>query len=194
MTSFFSQLWSGDPVALLLFAVFIGFVAYLIPTQLKKAKERAEIAQHNEAADTAELNSRSAKEGTHPLAVPAISQARALTQIELGADRVRRDDGLEGATTVQLSLHQIIERQQDRLKGLIDDRDAETHPEKRADLEDRIRDLREELRAQRQQAVVQAGGRSGVRQSDEDTDEPGSRQSRTEEDAEPFSATGSRSR
>src|SRR5258708_7210846 len=95
-SSFLSDVLVGNPIALFIVAVCLGVIAYAWPTVLKYAKERAEIAQYNKVAETADLESRFARRDIHPEAVPAISLKKETTRIELDADRQRMNDGLDG--------------------------------------------------------------------------------------------------
>jgi hypothetical protein len=59
--------------------------------------------------------------------------------------------------------HQVLTSLQTTLNNLIDQRDKETHPDKKKVLDIRISNLMEELDARAKQAVVQAGGGGRLR-------------------------------
>lgn len=107
-------------------------------------------------------------------------------------EQFRRDNGLDGADRTRLTPHNLIQQLEDRLMRLIDRRDAESHPDKREVLSTRIKHLQEELNARGQQAVVSAGGGTGLRQPDEDTDGPGGSQPSQKGDVEPVPREKSR--
>lgn len=190
--SFFSDLLSGDLTALLIVAVVLGVVAYFWQTEVKKAKDRAEIAQHNAVAETADLEGRFAKRDIHPTAAPLITQTRELTRIELDADRERMETGLHGGNQELLTPHALIETLHARLNHLYDVRDAEKHPDKRAILETRITQLKEELRARGDEAVVRAGGRSVLGSADTDANESGGVNAGPQTEPEPVPAPKAR--
>jgi type II secretory pathway pseudopilin PulG len=187
--SFFSDVLAGDPIALLIMAVVFGALAFTMPTALRRAKERAEIANYNASTAAAILETRYADRDIHPKAAPAVSLHREQTQIDLNAERERRNTGLDGAYDVKLTGHQLIEKLQARYTALVDERKAETDPDKKAVLNVRIAQLQEELRARGQQEVAQAGGRSGMGTADTDPNVSGGSQSGSEADTDPVSAT-----
>jgi hypothetical protein len=85
----------------------------------------------------------------------------------------RRDNGLDGKNRHLLTPHELIDALQAKLLRCIDHRDAESHPDKRAVLTLRIKQLREEIHARGEQALVQAGGGDRLRHTDEDPEQSG---------------------
>lgn len=96
----------------------------------------------------------------------------------------RRDNGLDGSDRVRLTPHNLIEQLHSKLNRLIDERDRESHPDKREVLNIRIQQLKAELHARGQQALVKAGGRGELGPADEDANGSGSHPASAETDPE----------
>lgn len=106
-------------------------------------------------------------------------------------ERFIRDNGLQGGEILSLKPHQLIERLQDRLMGLIDALDEESHPTKREVLQIRINGLKEELRGRTKQALVSVGVRDSLG-DDENPNGSGGSGTSPEGNLEPVSGTMSR--
>jgi hypothetical protein len=122
--------------------------------------------------------------GIPVVALPEIAVITHKTDEMIRFEKFKTQDGLNGIDRARLGPHHQIELLQDRLMALIDERDKESHPDKREALNIRVQQLKEELRARGQQTVVQAGG-DGLRLSDQNSDSAGGSESSTQTDSEP---------
>lgn len=99
--------------------------------------------------------------------------------------------GLDGTIRNTLRPLEVLQHRRIELNSLIEERDNESHPDKREVLDILIEAAKEELRGRANQAMVQAGGRR-LRESNENTETERSSGTSVKGDVEPISIKGFR--
>lgn len=159
---------------------------------LSKGMDVANKAAEIEMLHKADLVIKASGMGISVPAMIEMEQETHRTNEAVRKERLLDNDSLDANERARLNPHYLIQRLQDTLMRLIDERDNQSHPDKRKVLDLRIKHLMEELDGRAAQTALQASGRSRLELVRPDSDRPGSGGESVQGDVEPVSVKGFR--